>query len=349
MPALASHRTLRPALLPLLLAVAAIIAALAGLLAGPVQVAPQALLAALASGEPLDPLQRATLLQLRLPRVLLALLVGAVLAQTGAAMQGLLRNALAEPGLIGVSGGAALAAAAVYVLIPAGFAAGGPAATALATLGALGGGLLAAWVALRIAAAAGRADVATLLLAGLAINALAGAGIGFLVAIAEPATLRNLSFFSFGSLGKSGWAEIALLAPPLGAVLLWLPREAQALNALLLGDAEALHLGIDVPRRRRRLLALIVAAVAVCIALAGLIGFVGLLVPHMLRLICGPDHRRLLPLSALAGAALLALADLAARFALAPRELPVGVLTALVGGPFFLFLLLRHRRGAVEL
>lgn len=282
------------------------------------------------------------ILQLRLPRVLLGLLVGATLAQTGAAMQGLLRNPLAEPGLVGISSGAALAAALSFVALDAQWISWGT--PLLTTAAAFSGGMLAALLALKISAVDGGSRPSTLLLMGLAINALAGAGIGFLINVADPATLRQISFWTFGSLGKSGWNAIVLIGPILAATLWWLPREAGTLNALLLGDAEAMHLGIDVARRRRRMIAVIVLAVSACTALTGLIGFIGLLVPHLLRLTLGPDHRRLLPLAALAGAGLLCSADLAARAALAPQELPVGVLTALLGGPFFIFLLIRFRR-----
>jgi iron complex transport system permease protein len=191
--------------------------------------------------------------------------------------------------------------------------------------------------------------VATMLLAGLALNALAGAGIGFFSFIADDLALRSLMFWMFGSLGKAGWDEIALAAPLLLAALLLIPRDARALDALLLGEAEAGHLGVEVECVKRRLLLLCVLAVATSVSLAGIIGFVGLIVPHLVRLWAGPGHRLLLPASALMGAALLVLADLGARTWLAPAELPIGVLTALVGGPFFLALIVRYRNSAETL
>ncbi len=283
---------------------------------------------------------------LRAPRVVLALAVGAALASAGAAMQGLFRNPLADPGLIGVSSGSALAAVAMMVAgsaleLPAGAL---PYAVPLA---AFTGGVIAAWLAVRLAVHDGHTGTATLLLAGLAINAIAGAGIGLLTQQAGDAALRDALFWLFGSLGKAGWGELTVCVPPLLLIVLWLPRHAGALNALLLGASEAAHLGVDVERFKRRLLLGVVLAVALSVALAGLIGFVGLIVPHLMRLLLGPDHRLILPASALAGATLLTLADLAARTLLSPAEIPVGVLTALIGGPFFLALLvnLRGRTG----
>lgn len=261
-------------------------------------------------------------------------------------MQGLFRNPLADPGLVGVSSGAALAAVAAIV-----FASSITVETKwvplLTPAASFVGGLLAAWLAARLASAAGEARTATLLLAGLAVNAIAGAGIGLLTQISGDAALREVTFWLFGSLAKSGWTELAIGAPLLIVVLVMLPRDARALDALLLGEAEAEHLGIDVEALRRRVTTLIVLAVAVSVALAGIIGFIGLIVPHLLRLMLGPEHRGLLPSAALGGAALLASADLAARTWLAPAELPVGILTALIGGPFFLGLLIQMR-GRIE-
>lgn len=290
-----------------------------------------------------DTAESIAILQLRLPRLLLGLLIGGALAQAGATMQAVFRNPLADPGLIGVSSGAALAAITIIVLghhfawtlLPLRW---------LLPLASFIGGALVTMLVVRLAAVDGVARPSTLLLAGLAINAIAGAGIGFLTQIADASALRSLSFWMFGSLGKAGWSEILAGAPLLLAVLLWLPREARALNALLLGEAEAQHLGVDVERLKRRVLLLMVLAVGVSVALAGIIGFVGLIVPHLIRLAFGPDHRILLPSSALLGAVLLSLADTAARTLLAPAELPVGILTALIGGPFFLALLIRYRR-----
>ena len=323
------------------------LAAVLGLVSGSV---------AIPAGEVLDALTGADsgqgrfsqiVLDLRLPRVLLALLVGAGLATSGAAMQGLFRNPLADPGLVGVASGAALAAVTVIVL-------GGQWRLSptlvpyLVPIGAFGGGLAAAAIAVRLSNHVGETRTATLLLAGLAINAIAGAGVGLLIQMAGDTALREATFWLFGSLSKGGWRELSVAGPILLLTLFWLPREARALNVLLLGEAEATHLGIHVERLKLRVTALIVVAVATSVALAGIIGFVGLIVPHLLRLLCGPDHRILLPASALAGGALLAMADVLARTAMSPVEIPIGILTALIGGPFFLMLLIRLR-GRTEL
>lgn len=296
-----------------------------------------------------EPFELATVQQIRAPRLALALLIGAALAQAGAAMQGLFRNPLADPGLVGVSSGAALAAVATIVLgsslsvfewLPQRY---------LLPVATFAGGWLAAFVVLRLSSSEGYTRVGVMLLLGLAINAIAGAGIGFLSHIADDIALRSLTFWMFGSLGKAGWNEILIATPLLLTTLILLPRRAQALNALLLGEAEAGHLGVAVERLKRELTLLVVLAVAVSVALAGIIGFVGLVVPHLIRLWAGPDHRLLLPASALLGALLLTLADIGARLLLAPTELPIGILTALVGGPFFIGLLLRHRNSAETL
>jgi iron complex transport system permease protein len=326
------------------LTVALLVAALGALMLGPLRLSPGEVLSALGVGNlPLQGYERAAILELRLPRLCLALLVGAALAQAGAAMQGIFRNPLADPSLIGVSSGAALAAAGVIVL-----------GSQLSVLQALplslqlplasfGGGLLATALVQGLARSEGYTPVATLLLAGLAMNAICAAGIGLLTQLASDFALRDLTFWMFGSLGKSGWRELAIGAPLLLTSLVLIPRDARALNALLLGEAEAGHLGVNVERLKRRLLLLVVLATATSVALAGLIGFVGLLVPHLIRLRNGPDHRLLLPASAIAGALLLTLADTFSRLVLTPSELPVGILTALLGGPFFLWLLVRKR------
>jgi iron complex transport system permease protein len=324
-------------------------AAVLGLAVGPLDIPARTIVASLLqplgvdSGATPTPAQAATILDIRLPRVVLALLIGAALAQAGAAMQGIFRNPLADPGLVGISSGAALAAVAVIVLgdrvglfsaLPARYVL--PVATFL-------GGAAATWLVLRIALVDGHTRVGTLLLSGLALNAIAGAGIGFFSHVASDSALRSVTFWMFGSLGKAGWAEIAIAAPLLIVPLVLMPRDARALDALLLGEAEAGHLGVNVERLKRRLTFLVVLAAGSAVALAGIVAFVGLIVPHLIRLWAGPEHRTVLPASALLGALLLVLADSAARVALSPTELPIGILTALIGGPFFFLLLLRRR------
>lgn len=283
------------------------------------------------------------LAQIRMPRTLLGLAVGMVLALCGVAMQGLFRNPLADPGLVGVSSGAALGAA---VAIVGGAAFGGlPEAFAPYLLSACAfvGGLLVTALVYRLGRREGQTNVATMLLAGIALTALAGAAIGLFTYLADDATLRTLTFWNLGSLNGASYARLWPLLLATLAVALWLPRRARALNALLLGESEARHLGFDVERLKRELVFCTALGVGAAVAAAGLIGFIGLVVPHLMRLLVGPDHRLLLPASALAGASLLLLADLVARLALAPAELPIGIVTALIGAPFFLYLLVRGR------
>lgn len=328
-----------------MLAVTLSVAAALSLQAGSYPLEGRELLAALL-GNPGSDAASAIVWELRVPRLLLSVLVGAALACAGAAMQGLFRNPLADPGLVGVSSGAALAAVGLIVAGPA--LALPPALAPFATpLAAFAGGLAAAALAARLSRAGDGPRTATLLLAGLAINAIAGAGVGLLLQMAGDAALRESAHWLFGSLAKAGWTELVVGTPLLIASLMLLPREARALNALLLGEDQAQHLGVSVDRLRRRLMALIVIAVGTSVALTGVIGFIGLIVPHLLRGVLGPDHRGLLPACALGGAVLLTLADIGARTALPPAEIPVGILTSLIGGPFFLALLLRLR-GRIE-
>ncbi|WP_407926450.1 FecCD family ABC transporter permease [Aquipseudomonas ullengensis] len=298
-------------------------------------------------GLPLDGegLQQAELIvgQIRLPRSLLGVAVGAVLALSGVAMQGLFRNPLADPGLVGVSAGAALGAA---VAIVGGSYLGGLSpqfAPYLLSACAFLGGLTVTAVVYRFGRSDGQTNVATMLLAGVAMTAMAGAGVGLFTYLADDATLRSLTFWNLGSLNGASYQRLwPLLLVALG-VALWLPRRAAALNALLLGESEARHLGFDVERVKLELVLCTALGVGAAVAAAGLIGFVGLVVPHLMRLLVGPDHRVLLPASLLAGASLLLLADLIARLLLAPAELPIGIVTALIGAPFFLYLLVRGR------
>ena len=274
---------------------------------------------------------------LRLPRLLFGLIVGAGLAAAGVAMQGLFRNPLADPALIGVSSGAAFGAVATIVFGSAVFAHGAP-PDAIA-LGAFASGLCSTLVVWGIGRR--RPGVATLLLAGVAINAIALAGVGWLQYLANERQLRDLTFWSLGSLAGTDWKRLAIVVPCIGLPLLVLPTQARALNALLLGEHEAAFLGFRPARVQKLLIGLVALMVSSAVAFTGIISFIGLVVPHLLRLSFGPDHRLLLPASALGGAALVPAADTLARTLAAPAELPLGVLTALVGGPFFLWLLLR--------
>ncbi|MDX1947054.1 MAG: iron chelate uptake ABC transporter family permease subunit [Pirellulaceae bacterium] len=284
--------------------------------------------------------------QLRLPRMLMGALIGAALAVAGAAMQGLFRNPLADPGLIGVSAGAALGAVTVIVLgerfvpsLPAAFA---PYFLAVA---AFAGSLLATLLIYKLSLHDGQPVVATLLLAGVAINALAGSLTAFLTFLATDQQVRDVTFWMLGSLGATTWPKTGIVAVCVIAGLLMMPVSSRALNALLLGESEAAHLGFDVRRTKAIVVALSALMVGAGVAFAGVIGFIGLVVPHVVRLAAGPDHRFLLPASALLGATLMVAADLAARTLVTPAELPIGILTAVFGAPFFLWLLLRAKSG----
>ena len=281
--------------------------------------------------------------QIRLPRTLLGIGTGGVLALAGVAMQGLFRNPLADPGLIGVSSGAALGAAIAIVF---GASIGGlPEVFAPYLLSACAfvGGLLVTALVYRLGRHNGQTSVATMLLAGIALTALAGALIGLFTYLADDATLRTLTFWNLGSLNGASYPCLWPLLLITLLVACWLPRRVNALNALLLGESEARHLGFDVERLKIELILCTALGVGAAVAAAGMIGFIGLVVPHLLRLIVGPDHRVLLPASMFGGAILLLLADLIARLALAPAELPIGIVTALIGAPFFLYLLVRGR------
>jgi iron complex transport system permease protein len=300
----------------------------------------QLLSAAGLSSAPLDDTTGAVLYAIRAPRVFAAFAVGAALAAGGAAMQSLFRNPLADPGLLGVSSGAALAAVSVIVLgekvmhiLPPELR---PWCLPIA---AFLGGLVSTVVVYRIAAREGVTLVGTLLLAGIAINALTSAGIGMLVFIADDQQLRTLIFWTMGGFGAVTWTAIV---PALLVLLVSVPTllpAAHLLDALALGEREAGHVGVDVERLKRRLVAQVALAVGAGVAISGIVGFVGLIAPHIVRLLLGPSHRTLLPAAALFGGAFLVMADVLARVLVSPAELPIGVLTALVGGPFFLWLL----------
>ncbi|MBK5012633.1 iron ABC transporter permease [Pseudomonas sp. S60] len=292
-----------------------------------------------------DGLQQAQMIlgQIRVPRTLLGLAVGAVLALSGVAMQGLFRNPLADPGLVGVAAGAAVGAA--VAIVGGSWLGGMPEALApyLLSLCAFLGGLAVTALVYRLGRRDGQTNVATMLLAGVAMTALGGAAVGLFSYLADDATLRTLTFWNLGSLNGASYERVWPLLLVAVAVAAWLPRRAGALNALLLGESEARHLGIDVERLKRELVFCTALGVGAAVAAAGLIGFVGLVVPHLVRLLAGPDHRVVLPASLLAGGVLMLLADLVARLLLAPAELPIGIVTAFIGAPFFLVLLIRGR------
>ena len=286
----------------------------------------------------------AVIVNIRLPRMLLGMLIGAGLAVSGLLMQGLFRNPLADPGLVGVSAGAGLGAVGIIVL----------GTTALAPLTAfLGiytlqiasflGGLVTTFILYRVATRSGHTAVATMLLAGIALGALAGAVTGVLVYVATDSQLRDLTFWGMGSLSGANWTKILTSGPIILVALIAAGFMGKGLNALTLGEATASHLGVPVQRLKHIVIVAVAAATGASVAVSGGIGFVGIVVPHLLRLVIGPDHRYLLPASALLGASFLLMADAVSRVIVAPAELPIGIVTAAVGGPFFLWILLRKR------
>lgn len=282
--------------------------------------------------------QQAVVIELRLPRILLAVMVGAMLAQCGAVMQGLFRNPLADPGIIGVSSGAAVGAVIAIVFLPAALAGW------TVPVAAFVSGLAVTLLIYGLAQTRNGTSVVVLLLAGVAISALAGAFIGFVSYFADDQDLRAVSLWQMGSLAGSDSTSIWLATVTMLLLAIAFQRRANALNALLLGESEARHLGIQVERLKLELIVLTAIGVGIAVACAGIIGFVGLVVPHIVRMATGPNHKTLLPLTALCGAVLLVAADLLARLLVQPAELPVGLVTALMGAPFFLFMLIRQRR-----
>lgn len=286
---------------------------------------------------------------IRAPRALLGLAAGAALGAAGAAMQGFFRNPLADPALVGVSSGGALAAVAMIVL----------GAVALAPLvGVLGpfalpvvaflGSLATVAAIYRISSIDGRVIVATMLLAGVAANALAYSGIGYLTFLADDQQLRTLAFWTLGSVGGATWGSVLPAVALMLIATVALQSLARPMNCLLLGEADARHLGVDVEAVKRRAAVLTALGVGAATAVCGIVAFVGLVTPHLVRLMAGPDHRFVLPGSAVLGAALVLFSDLIARLAVQPAELPLGVVTAAIGAPFFFWLLLRDKkRGAL--
>lgn len=343
-------RMMRPATLLWLLALSCMPVFLLGLMLGPVTITFSELAAALPEALGFGPEGEASqqaliLFSIRLPRVILAGLVGICLAVCGTAMQGLFRNPLADPSLIGVSSGAS-AGASLMIVMGSGVVLQDSqfAGLSLVALGAFAGGFLAVLLVYRLATSSTGTSVVTMLLAGIAISALAGALNSLFSYVADDEMLRRISLWQMGSLDAANWPRVWIAGGVSLVLMLVLPRDSGALNAFLLGESEARHLGVDTERVKRRLILLTAMAVGASVAVAGTIAFVGLIIPHLVRLAIGPDHRYLVPGSAMAGAILLIVADGFARIVVAPAELPAGILTALLGTPFFIYLLLQKRR-----
>ena len=281
---------------------------------------------------------------IRLPRIAMALIVGALLSVAGAMMQGLFRNPLADPGLVGVSSGGALAAAATIVigdkiLIPASIIP----PFGLLPIAAFFGSLISTTLLYKLSTREGRTSIATFLLSGLALGALANAAIGFLIFTADDRQLRDVTFWMLGSLSGGTWLKVGTLLPFLMIVFVAGQYIARGLDLFVLGEAEAFHSGIEVERLKKIGIVVVAAAVGAAVSVSGVVGFVGIIIPHLLRMAVGPGHRLLLPSSMLLGGTLLLAADTFARTLVAPAELPIGIVTALIGAPFFLVLLLKQR------
>jgi iron complex transport system permease protein len=287
---------------------------------------------------PTDPIVESTLWVVRFPRILMGLAVGAALAVAGAVMQAVFGNPLAEPGVVGVSSGAALGAATAITIGAS--VLGGPGVALFAFVG----GLLATLLVYAVARAGGRTEVVTLLLTGIAVNAIAQAGIAFVLFVADTASREQIVFWQLGSLGGSRWDQVALVAVVAAVGITVALLLARRYDLLALGERSARHLGVDVERLRIVSIVLVALLTGAAVAFTGIIAFVGLVVPHLIRMIIGPAHRGLILASAVGGGALLVVADLLTRTLVGGAELPIGMLTSLVGGPFFFWLLYRQRR-----
>jgi iron complex transport system permease protein len=282
---------------------------------------------------------------IRLPRVLMTLVIGAALGISGASLQGLFRNPLVEPSLIGVSGGSA-AAVVLTIVFGAGVAPylAGWIYNSLISLVAFAGGALATFLVLRMSMSSGRTNIAVLVLIGVAVNAMTGALIGIAIFYADENQLSTFTFWTLGDLGGATWEKLGLAAPILFISTSCLLFFGRALNALSLGESEAYHMGVNVEQIKKIMILLSALAVGVSVSLAGIIGFIGLVVPHVVRTVFHSDNQLVLPASALGGALLLLFADIVARTIVSPAELPIGVVTALIGAPFFIALLLKAKR-----
>lgn len=292
---------------------------------------------------PTDPIIESTLWVVRFPRIVMALVVGASLAVAGAVMQAVFGNPLAEPGVVGVSAGAALGAATGIVLGGGIGLTGGLGGVGTAFL-AFAGGLLATLLVYAVSRSNGRTEVVTLLLTGIGVNAVAGAGLAFLLFAGTAASREQIVFWQLGSLNGSRWQEVGIVSVTALVGTLIALAIAGRLNLLALGERGARHLGVNVEALRLGSIVLVALLTGVAVAFCGIIAFVGLVIPHLIRMAIGPSHRPLILASAVGGGALLVYADLLARTIVSGADLPIGMLTSLVGGPFFFFLLYRQRK-----
>ena len=299
---------------------------------------------ALGGSVPVDDVAYKVFWYIRMPRVVLAVLVGATLAVAGVGFQGLFRNPLADASLIGVGSGATLAAIFAIVL-------GSTLLLSFQTVlgqyllnvSAFAGAILSILVVYRLSRSQGKTHVAIMLLAGIAINAIVGAASGLITLAAKDEQLRTITFWSLGSLGGANWKNILALLPFVAVTMAVMPFMGKPLNALALGEQDAVSMGIPIERVKNIIMIVCAIGVGACVAMTGMIGFVGLVIPHIFRLLLGPEHKKLIIVSALGGAILLLLSDLVSRTIIAPVEIPIGIITSLIGGPFFIYLLLKEK------
>ncbi|MDX1693819.1 MAG: iron ABC transporter permease [Ketobacteraceae bacterium] len=341
-----THRRLPPISLFLLAALAILLVSVGYLSSGVLATSLWDTLMAILPGAPADSAAQVQLIvwEIRFPRAMTCLVVGALLSVCGALTQGLFRNPLADPGLIGVASGSALGAA-LAIFFLGSFIDAAYSHLVLPVAAFFGGGLVT-WIVYRIGLSVSGNILVSMLLAGVAVNALAAAAIHYISYLSDDGLLRNITFWLMGSLASVGWDDFMVLVAVLSLLMVCVPRLAVPLNALLLGESEARHLGFSVDRLRFAIVTLVALGVGTSVAFVGVVGFVGLVVPHCVRMLIGPDHRYLLWGSALLGGLFVLLADWLARTLVVPAELPLGIVTAVVGGPFFIFLIMTRSREA---
>ncbi|WP_288929969.1 iron ABC transporter permease [uncultured Maritimibacter sp.] len=321
-----------------------VMVSVASLFVGATGISPMEVIGAVLAGEPIETSARVVILDIRLPRLAMGALVGASLAVAGVVMQGLFRNPLADPGIVGVSAGAGLGAITAIVLgglLPS--TVGAVLGYALVPVAAFIGGGVSVVLLYIVSTRNGQTSVATMLLAGIALSAMVSAVSGVMIYLADDAQLRDLTFWGLGSLAGATWSKLLAAMPLMVLGLLGAPLLARSLDTLALGEIAAQHMGIDIQRMKRRAVVIVAASVGAAVAVSGGIGFVGIVVPHLLRLMTGPSHAPLILNSALLGASILLLADMISRVIVAPAELPIGIIMALIGGPFFLWVLIKRR------
>jgi len=287
-------------------------------------------------------IDQTVLLQVRLPRLIMAILIGGALAVCGAVIQGLFRNPLADPGLIGISTGAMLFV--IFTIVFGGLWLSSWLQVYVLPISGFFGACLVTFLVYRLATTDNHTDITIMLLAGIAITALGGALTGIIIYLADDNQLRDITFWSMGSLANLGWGDVILTAPILLVSAYILYRFSGPLNLMLMGEAVSKHSGVDVPKLKKKIIILVALMVSICVCLSGLIGFVGLVCPHIVRLMVGPDHHQVIRLSAVMGGVMMAMADLISRNIIAPAELPIGIITALIGAPFFMWLLVKQKK-----